>query len=61
MIELIKNLFNLILKLLGLYNPKIEGEDAIDKAIENIDDKLEEIDDQNMDANELADAINNDK
>lgn len=61
MIEVIKNLFNLILKLLGLYNPKIEGEDLIDEKIEELNDKIEEIDNEDYDADKLADAINNDK
>lgn len=61
MLELIKSIVNFFLKLLGLYNPKIEGEDVIDQKIEELNDKIEEIDNEDYDADKLADAINNDK
>ena len=58
---LIRQIINLILRLLGLHNPVVEGEDSIDQQIEDNNDKIEEINDENYDADSLADAINNDK
>jgi F0F1-type ATP synthase membrane subunit b/b' len=58
MIDLIKNFFILILRLLGLYRTKTISEKIIDDKLDKINDKLEDIDDQDLDADELADAIN---
>lgn len=56
----LKTIIDFILKILGMHDPVIPGNDAIDQQIEENNDKIEEIDNESHDADSLADAINND-
>jgi len=58
---LIRQIINLILRLLGLNSVEVEGEDSIDQQIGDNEIKIEEILDEDYDADSIADAINNDK